>query len=1030
MSKLTYAGIPLLYDFQHAAQEFLDRYQRLEDLIDDPITTSHDSWQTNPARNESGLGRSIGLPRYNWPERPPLKINQLYWPTGASRFSYGLFLIDQDGLDALLKKDCREPNILLSSYDTVAAETKDTAGSTPLTLTFSEMYWLTPQRINDCASDNGLYLLPLVDRRYWWQFKDVGDIKSALQGAVVACEEACTGTWDDLFSYLATVIGETYTAGGIPAAYGKPDCIEFARQYQNVGILLDAALASIGARLVSKLDGSMGFQRPADATTALTANLATVKYQIAGTDCTDMRASYLPQYVRVTFPKSFCYHLTCDDDKYPLTYTNSAYCLQPNCYKTIHSSAVADYQCDCDGDSEAPKNLATIQALTTQIGTDWNDWHYYEYDFTFAIPQAWNPTGYDDHVLWSFGCEVWEEYLPIASQTEDVNGESPNTQVMLQSAFRRDHMTRVQSLPMTCDVDCMLHYLDTTLFGDNVLVELTCWEQDDCCEAGEWPKATGQVMNWCDCDYVELTGYTIPVYSSVGFLCDKLTELKAQMAAAKCIPIKDNCCEYVWARWNCDANRWEVEAKYDDLWRFELNEPLCLGDCADATLWLACCEGELQATDVTFNVCDKSELVCPSTSNSPQSYWVEADDCIALNESQGQATIIEYGEAGWASTGTSVYVDNTNCYVFALPGERFKVDTGSGGAAGTEQCLPAGTKGVARFWPDTCEFEVVSINNCGESPSPGATVVPSHPFGLRRKIKVEATVACAASGTGYVYDCNGSLSECSVTFDNNTNRAFACDVSAEDLYVSAVPGCCTWEAEYKPRPRLAKARLTGNMCTDDDAAITDFTILDTCDTDWTGFTPVGDLDNPFELVGCISSIVQLTWQEGGCKWIVSNVSPRNFQVIKDVEYDSETCSVSKTKYLTAYFYGCGESVCPEIDEQTLFSATQESVVTGIGLAWTDGSDSGTGCPTGSSATVNLTATRKKVWVMCESESDTDATLALSQVEAIVDADLQCDPCIGITPSTQSFYAFCAGTPETLSTEECDCYDCPSDSSSS
>jgi hypothetical protein len=148
MPQLTYADVPLLYDFHHAAQAFLDRYQRLEDLIPELRTTSLDTWQVQTKTRTDGTEKGIGMPRYNWPDRPPLRVNQLYWPSGASRFSYGLFLIDRENLTTLKGKDCKSAYQLVASHETVAATVLDGQGSSSLEVTFEQMYYLTPHRIS------------------------------------------------------------------------------------------------------------------------------------------------------------------------------------------------------------------------------------------------------------------------------------------------------------------------------------------------------------------------------------------------------------------------------------------------------------------------------------------------------------------------------------------------------------------------------------------------------------------------------------------------------------------------------------------------------------------------------------------------------------------------------------------------------------------------------------------------------------------------------------------------------------------
>ena len=916
MPTFTFAGIPLLYDYGHAAQSFLDRYQRIEDLLASPPNTSLSTWQTNPAAPSTGQGKEIGLPVYNWPKPPPLKINQMYWPTGASRFSYGLFLIDQAGLDQITALDCTQPRSLIFSGETLPANVPDAVGSNPRSLQIDQLYYMQPKLLNECDTNpdsNGLYLLPVVDRRYWGQFADAGDIKAAIQSETEDCLLSCGGTWHNLFDHLATRLSYTYVPGTISSTYGKPDCVEFNRQYQNAAIMFDAAAASVGKRCVAKLDGRLELEDVTEAIAEYTNNISTVYDKVAGTECLTANTNpHLPQTLRVAYPKAKCYHLTCDGDRYVQDYTLAGNCRKTGRVKTIHSSAVASWGCECEL-AATPDNNSTLAALTTLIGATWNAWRVWSYDMTYARPQAWEPTGFDDHVLWGFGQEAFDHYQPISSVETGMPGQSVSPDVFLETNYRRDHFTRIQTLPLSCDVDSMFHYIDTTVLPDTVLIKVnSCWVGDPCCDGsdssgeqpGEWPRATGTLVNWCDCDYVDVTEIEIPIYSSVAFLCEKMPSLKEQLVAGGCIPMLDGCCEQLWAKWNCSEERWEVDAKYDDLWRFELQEDLCRGDCAQAELLLGCCGAAIDNTGVTFEVCDTLNLI-PESQVSSSSYtrWVEAIDCIVPQSTTGTAYLLEYddNEGGLVVPygAEPITIDNSDCLVLALPGERFKIEANQDSS--TSSCAIAGSRGIARFWPDTCEFELLNIDTSNSVTSGIITTgVPAGPFGLTRRVKIESQIDCGSSGTVSIMQ-NTSTSTCEwaeldpvceIEVCNESNRTIACDAD-EEATIIYTDGECMPFLIPDTRPLRAYATLTSKMCGTSSAEFADGpTFLDVCD--WTERETTTTATNPYELLACSGSRVELAWNDGECGWEVVQVKHHTVDGFVTSIDCGEGCALSYT----------------------------------------------------------------------------------------------------------------------------------------
>ncbi len=209
---ISFADVPLLLpDPQGELSQWIEKYLSLRDLR---------LWGARPLVREdlSAEPRTVDryrvpMPQVNWPAPPAMRLNTLWWPTGATRWAAGLFLADKERLDAI-----------------VGAVGDDGGG----TLVLDEgperrsidpwMHLLSPRRITACG-DSPLYLLPLVDVRYFWQLRHV-----RLQGQVTN-----DTTWTQLLGLLEAALEITVSAGAIPTEYGRPDPIEWSRAGQSGG---------------------------------------------------------------------------------------------------------------------------------------------------------------------------------------------------------------------------------------------------------------------------------------------------------------------------------------------------------------------------------------------------------------------------------------------------------------------------------------------------------------------------------------------------------------------------------------------------------------------------------------------------------------------------------------------------------------------------------------------------------------------------------------------------------------------------
>ncbi len=329
--------------------------------------------------------RLTGFP-FRQPHTPErVKIGTLTWPTGASRFATAHYLVDQTQLDAirlLVYTGSSYQAAPLILFDGVNAITAD--------------LWMLPPRPLQTMTDLPLYLLTLVDDRFFWWFR-----ASAL---VVT---GGTTTWDDLFDQIAMALGVTLDVDTVPAEYLLPGDA-FNLTDEPLPLILDAVCASVGLRLVKQLDGTYRAQTAEDSRDVTEIQVALL---LAGTPGLDGSAggafgigtslplvddvTVLPASVEVVYPVNDS-GVAAGTIAYPVTLASL---LLPDFAgitgfagtKTFHCSAVAL-------GTGTPTNDADLTALAEQIATDFYRWQCGRLDLRLVGYPVWTITGLDDHV--------------------------------------------------------------------------------------------------------------------------------------------------------------------------------------------------------------------------------------------------------------------------------------------------------------------------------------------------------------------------------------------------------------------------------------------------------------------------------------------------------------------------------------------------------------------------------------------------------------------------------------------------------
>lgn len=321
--------------------------------------------------------RRVGLPVGNYPKPPRPRINSLYWPTGATRWANALFLVRGNNLSALLD-NCQQGR----SANLTVADSNGNGFTTG-------MYLLAPRPVSaDGVNENDrLWLLPLVDARYFWQLHHV--------------ELYAPSTWSEA---LQKITGMSPTdspqlGSAVPMAYGRPSAVEFVRDFENAALLVDAVALTLQRRVVGQFGPADTYrfmryktQTSEEATTTVAANLGHGWDEVAGGDFSSEAGvlGNVPSQIVVTYGNS-------TGDRV------SGYAKQDVTGVPVNGGTKV-FHCSKVGSgniSESGEYLRGFEAqLAKEIEPDYYEWLLFQYDITYAGIVPWVPSGCDDYVRW------------------------------------------------------------------------------------------------------------------------------------------------------------------------------------------------------------------------------------------------------------------------------------------------------------------------------------------------------------------------------------------------------------------------------------------------------------------------------------------------------------------------------------------------------------------------------------------------------------------------------------------------------
>lgn len=378
---LTYGGVPLLVPTPELAA-----------WIESNISTADVNEFARPFW-PGGVHHDWPVPTHKDANRP-IKLNRLYWPRGAARWAVGHFLATDQQL-TLIRRQATAGGVH-APLTLIMGE-----GSSTIRKISTSLYMLPARPLQqlvgvDKKQAEGLWLITLVDERYYfWE-----------RSGTVAINDGVT-TWAQLYAAIGTCLGVTITADTVASEYLLPSK-EFANHPQCLPLMLDAVAASVGHKIIRKLDGTVHAQGPTTAKASFTQQRPTLSPRQAGGEFafdvnrqpTDL-AALVPSSVTVKFQRK-------DDD----VFAGASYNVQ----KTLASLALGDYRGITGRDATQVIHCAAVAAYTasvlgngTELGTlasaiarDWYLWRLARLDWKAAGILPWVPEGLHDHVEWSF----------------------------------------------------------------------------------------------------------------------------------------------------------------------------------------------------------------------------------------------------------------------------------------------------------------------------------------------------------------------------------------------------------------------------------------------------------------------------------------------------------------------------------------------------------------------------------------------------------------------------------------------------
>jgi hypothetical protein len=411
------------------------------------------------------VNRGNGTIIHNYEPLPTPKINQLVVPTGSTRWSYCLLLADDEIKKKVYEASDNGATGLNLIYGTPITGREEKQHSITLTV-----YTLPPRRVShgdgkdvvpdanqDAVDDeeavNKLWIIPVVDARYWWQFLHTGTLSGDIRDADFQDTDPIKPP-DALIDLAFQVTGSDLLNVKVNTAHTLLPSCSSLNDYENFPIVFDSILANYGQRLVvdigsydtvtgrynevtatlppqgktrfacidgknsrdvfdNALLGKLGLREcvwggggTSLATSASAADYIVGKpFIVAG----GMQSTQGTDYTKYALcPASVDIQTTAG------VYVNKTPGSE---YKTSPGTAIWRTQFESD----------PVTGMKDQIGRDYFYQFFRQFDYTFAGVQPWQQTYFDDYMVlrqtWNPKLNCYDAYTRVCSRQPNLTGE-------------------------------------------------------------------------------------------------------------------------------------------------------------------------------------------------------------------------------------------------------------------------------------------------------------------------------------------------------------------------------------------------------------------------------------------------------------------------------------------------------------------------------------------------------------------------------------------------------------------------------
>lgn len=299
----TFEGVP----FRVAPPDVMERLERYDYArLNSLIAPYRQPWRTTNLRR-------LGVPEFTTPDN--VKIGQFFYPSsGASRWGIFRGLMTESDLDIV--RESVWFSITHTVGELIIYQKVDHDTSTHEPMLTAPMYLLPPVPVMGVGGVDQLYIVTLVDERYFWQWKtttSVMDITSFPTGAG-------SNSWPTYVTWLCNGLGisDSGISNNIPAAYYMEPDSPFWCHYESPAVLMDAALYHQGSYFQRAVDGTLASNSWANVAVSyrnyvaskisrdmrkMFGGTAVVQETLSGFVNKDPYRAMVPRRVIVTFPK-------------------------------------------------------------------------------------------------------------------------------------------------------------------------------------------------------------------------------------------------------------------------------------------------------------------------------------------------------------------------------------------------------------------------------------------------------------------------------------------------------------------------------------------------------------------------------------------------------------------------------------------------------------------------------------------------------------------------------------------------------